>query len=114
MRRAIVVVPGLQRLERFAARDTLVRGLLAQECRRYARGDDVSLDGEVGVRLEPKAASDGPPTDVFEAYWARRPTNRRVARRVGGRRAPARRAAEAFPVGASATTPNLRLRPRPR
>ena len=46
--------------------------------------------------------------------WARRPENRRAPRRFGGRRAPAKRAAEAFLVGAPATTPNLRLRPRPR
>src|SRR5262245_27346910 len=70
--RAIVLVPGFQRAERFDRRDALVRGLCdAQEQDPLQAGAEVSIDGETGVVLLPASGSRRvAPIHVFEAYWA--------------------------------------------
>jgi hypothetical protein len=67
--RAIVLVPGFERAERFDRRDALARGLCAQEQQPMQPGAEVSIDGEVGVKLH-AASGPGRELHVFEAYWA--------------------------------------------
>ena len=78
-RRAIVLIPGLQREERFHRRDILISNLETVERHPLARGEDVSAGGETGLRLNLAAlrgaggAAQAPEIaslDVFEAYWA--------------------------------------------
>jgi hypothetical protein len=74
-RRAIVLVPGVKREERFFRRDTLVSNLETVEAFPLRRGDAVEVAGDVGVRLTPRplravSAPPGPDLDVFEAHWA--------------------------------------------
>jgi hypothetical protein len=69
--RAIVLVPGFQRAERWNRRDALVRGLCAQEARPLRAGPSISLGGVVGVKLLPAPGdARGGEVHVFEAYWA--------------------------------------------
>lgn len=82
-RRAIMLIPGMQREERFHRRDILIANLETVERHPLRRGEEVSAGGETGRRLIPAAlrgapgageegASDLPfdSLDVFEAYWA--------------------------------------------
>ena len=73
-RRAIILIPGLQRVERFARRDLLIENLQLLERRPMQPGAPVAVLGEAGRRLLPLplrgAASLGPELDLFEAYWA--------------------------------------------
>ena len=80
-RRAIILIPGLRREERFLRRDILVNNLETVERHPLRRVGDVVVDGEPGLRLayEPLRRGgdeDDPPrcgtshVDVFEAYWA--------------------------------------------
>jgi hypothetical protein len=74
-RRAIVLVPGVKREERFFRRDTLVSNLETVESFPLRRGDAVEVAGDVGVRLTARpvrtaSAPPGPDLDVFEAHWA--------------------------------------------
>ncbi|MGF1591902.1 MAG: hypothetical protein ACFCUW_01410 [Kiloniellaceae bacterium] len=78
-RRAIVLIPGMKREERFHRRDILVANLETVERHPLTRGEEISVGGESGQRLvlAPLRAADGslrpPPlasVDVFEAYWA--------------------------------------------
>ena len=78
-RRAIVLIPGMKREERFHRRDLLVSNLETVERHPLARGAEISLDGESGQRLTLARlrGADGKPqappfasVDVFEAYWA--------------------------------------------
>lgn len=68
--RAVVLVPGFQRAERFHRRDALVRGLCAIEGPRLRAGDEVTVGGDVGIRLESQSGADPQEVHVFEAYWA--------------------------------------------
>jgi hypothetical protein len=67
--RAIVLVPGFQRAERFNRRDALARSLCALEQARLRVGETVAIEGQVGTRLLP-AGENGREVHVFEAYWA--------------------------------------------
>ncbi len=73
MRRAIVLVPGIKRDERFVRRDRLVDNLATVERHPLAVGGTVELAGEIGRRLLPGSLRgvEARPveTDVFEAYW---------------------------------------------
>jgi len=80
-RRAIVLIPGMKREERFHRRDILIANLETVERHPVTRGAEVSAGGETGQRLTMmplRGASEGggsesPPfasLDVFEAYWA--------------------------------------------
>jgi pimeloyl-ACP methyl ester carboxylesterase len=74
-RRAIVLVPGVKREERFFRRDTLVSNLETVETFPVSRGDAVEVAGDIGVRLTARplrsgSAPHGPDLDVFEAHWA--------------------------------------------
>ncbi len=82
-KRAIVLVPGFRREERFFRREVLVRNLLMVERSPLSEVGDIEVAGEQGKRLAAKpvrgAAADkqGAPTagavaqiDVFEAFWA--------------------------------------------
>lgn len=82
-RRALVLIPGMMREERFRRRDILIANLETVEQHPLRRGEEVSAGGETGQRLtlEPlRGAPNGqggeaaaPPfasLDVFEAYWA--------------------------------------------
>ena len=75
-RRAIVLIPGMMREERFHRRDVLVSNLETVERHPLVRGGEVSAAGECGLRLTlaPLRGGGGPPAlaslDVFEAYWA--------------------------------------------
>ncbi len=78
-RRAIVLIPGMQREERFHRRDILIANLETVERHPLRRGEEVSAGGEKGQRLTlaplrgPSGAAEAPPfasLDVFEAYWA--------------------------------------------
>ncbi|MGD1878738.1 MAG: hypothetical protein ACFB13_14725 [Kiloniellaceae bacterium] len=77
-RRAIVLIPGMKREERFHRREILVSNLETVERHPLTRDGEVSLGGESGLRLTltPLRGDDGvpmPPSlaslDVFEAYW---------------------------------------------
>ncbi|NIA70804.1 hypothetical protein HBA54_19575 [Pelagibius litoralis] len=80
-RRAIILIPGLKREERFVRRDILINNLETVERHPVSRVGEVVVEGEAGLRLsfEPlrsaesqgghaESASDC--LDVFEAYWA--------------------------------------------
>jgi hypothetical protein len=74
-RRAIVLIPGMMREERFHRRDVLVSNLETVERHPLARGEEVSVGGECGLRLTlaPLRGGGSPALaslDVFEAYWA--------------------------------------------
>lgn len=73
MRRAIVLVPGMQRVERFVRRDRLADNLATVERHPLAVVGTVELAGEIGRRLQPgrlRGVEARPvETDVFEAYW---------------------------------------------
>jgi hypothetical protein len=74
-RRAIVLIPGVRREERFFRRDTLVSNLETVESYPLRRGEAVEVAGDVGVRLTARplraaSAPQGPDLDVFEAHWA--------------------------------------------
>jgi len=78
-RRAIVLIPGMKREQRFYRRDVLVANLETVERHPLVRGEEVSVGGECGLRLalaplragDAAAAPDGlASVDVFEAYWA--------------------------------------------
>lgn len=73
-KRAIILIPGLQKVERFDRRDVLLANLQLIESRPLEPGPDVAIDGETGKRLVPSplrgADGTGPAIDVFEAYWA--------------------------------------------
>lgn len=78
-RRAIVLIPGMQREERFHRRDILIANLETVERHPLRRGEEVSAGGEKGQRLilaplrGPSGATEAPPfasLDVFEGYWA--------------------------------------------
>jgi hypothetical protein len=78
-RRAIVLIPGMQREERFHRRDILISNLETVERHPLTRGAEVSAGGESGLRLHlaalrgPDGATQAPQlasVDVFEAYWA--------------------------------------------
>jgi hypothetical protein len=77
-RRAIVLIPGMMREQRFHRRDLLVSNLETVERYPLTRGEEVLLGGECGLRLalaplrgpagsQPAALAS---VDVFEAYWA--------------------------------------------
>lgn len=74
-RRAVVVIPGIQRRQRFERRDALVRNLEAVvERHPVIRGEEVEVAGESGLGLVPRlretdTAERQPELDVFEAYW---------------------------------------------
>jgi hypothetical protein len=74
-RRAIVLIPGVRREERFFRRDTLMSNLETVETYPLRRGEAVEVAGEVGIRLTARplraaSAPHGPDLDVFEAHWA--------------------------------------------
>ena len=73
-RRAIILIPGLQRIERFARRDLLIDNLQLLERRPMRPGEPVAVLGEAGRRVLPLplrgALTLGPELDIFEAYWA--------------------------------------------
>lgn len=83
-KRAIVLIPGMKREERYRRRDLLVSNLETVERHPLARGGEVAVRGECGLRLTlmplrgaggdaaPADAGPAPPAclDVFEAYWA--------------------------------------------
>lgn len=73
-RRAIVLIPGARREERFFRRDALINNLETVESFPLRRGEAVEVAGEVGVQLTARpirsAGPQGPDLDVFEAYWA--------------------------------------------
>lgn len=77
-RRAIVLIPGMMREQRFLRRDLLVSNLETVERYPLTRGEEVLLGGECGLRLAlaPLRGPAGPQpaalasVDVFEAYWA--------------------------------------------
>ncbi|MGF1630174.1 MAG: hypothetical protein ACFCUT_11950 [Kiloniellaceae bacterium] len=78
-KRAIVLIPGMKREERFHRRDILVSNLETVERHPLTRGAEVSVGGECGLRLtlSPLRGADDRPQapalaslDVFEAYWA--------------------------------------------
>jgi len=72
--RAVILIPGLEKVERFARRDLLVANLQLLETRPLEPGPGVLIDGEAGKRLTPSplrgGEATGPAIDVFEAYWA--------------------------------------------
>ncbi|GAB4369703.1 MAG: hypothetical protein Kow00114_29630 [Kiloniellaceae bacterium] len=78
-RRAIVLIPGMKREERFRRREVLVSNLETVERHPLTRGEEITLNGETGLRLAltplrgGAGARQAPPfasIDVFEAYWA--------------------------------------------
>lgn len=78
-RRAIVLIPGMKREQRFYRRDVLAANLETVERHPLVRGEEVSVGGECGLRLALaplRAGAAAPPpaalvsVDVFEAYWA--------------------------------------------
>jgi hypothetical protein len=78
-RRAIVLIPGMMREERFHRRDILISNLETVERHPLIRGAEVNAAGETGLRLTlaPLRGAGAPPQepplasiDVFEAYWA--------------------------------------------
>lgn len=72
-RRAIVLIPGFRREERFFRRDVLVRNLTVAETVPLERGERIEVAGDPGQRLNAKGLRGrprGPDLDVFEAYWA--------------------------------------------
>lgn len=73
-KRAIILIPGLERVERFQRRDLLVANLQLVEARPLELAEDVTIAGETGKRLVPLPLRGGdglgPEIDVFEAYWA--------------------------------------------
>jgi len=77
-RRAIVLIPGMKREERFYRRDILISNLETVERHPLIRGEEVSAGGETGLRLTlaPLRGAGGDAVaaplaavDVFEAYW---------------------------------------------
>lgn len=74
IRRAVVLIPGLQWVERFARRDLLAENLANTKTRPMHAPESFMVGGEVGLRLRPRAlrgdARPGPSIDLFEAYWA--------------------------------------------
>ena len=70
--RAIVLVPGFSREERFLRRDILVRNLLTVEGSSLQLGSPVEIDGERGQGLRRRALPPDSADDmvVFEAHWA--------------------------------------------
>jgi len=80
-RRAIILIPGMKREERFVRRDILINNLETVERHPLSRVGDVVVGGETGLRLAfdvlrggeaESGSADGALTnlDVFEAYWA--------------------------------------------
>ena len=78
-RRALVLIPGMMREERFRRREVLVSNLETVERHPLTRGEEITLGGETGLRLTlmllrgGDGARQAPPfasIDVFEAYWA--------------------------------------------
>ena len=72
-RRAIILIPGFRREERFFLRDVLVRNLTTAEAFPLEPGERIEVAGEPGRRLNVKGVRGrprGPDLDVFEAYWA--------------------------------------------
>jgi hypothetical protein len=74
-RRAILLIPGLKREERFHRRDVLARNLELIEATPLRLADEIELGGERGRRLVARPlrradAAPAPDLDVFEAYWA--------------------------------------------
>ncbi|MGI6454718.1 MAG: hypothetical protein ACOX5R_03745 [bacterium] len=74
-RRAIVLIPGIKREEKFARREALVKNLLTIESYPLERVGEIEIAGESGQRLKAKSPRDpnlphAPDIDVFEAYWA--------------------------------------------
>ena len=59
-RRAIVLIPGLQRVERFSRRDLLIENLQHLERRPMQRGEAVAVLGEAGRRVLPLPLSSAP------------------------------------------------------
>ncbi len=77
-RRAIVLIPGFRREERFFRRDILVRNLLMVERSPLREGGDIEVTGEQGKRLIPRTlrgdtmveSTAVAEVDIFEAFWA--------------------------------------------
>ncbi|TLF45450.1 hypothetical protein FEI13_18200 [Halomonas urmiana] len=74
VRRAVVLIPGLKRVERFSRRDLLAKNLANNEIRPMQSPEPMKVGGESGLRLMPRAlrgaTRPGPRIDLFEAYWA--------------------------------------------
>lgn len=71
-RRAIVLIPGFRREERFFRRDVLVQNLETVERYPLERAEKVEVAGASGQRLiaqSVRGRDRGPDLDVFEAYW---------------------------------------------
>ena len=74
VKRAIVLVPGLYRKERFACRDMLATNLLTSECFPLESDSDVEIAGEPARALSAqpvRTEAPGPHPDlhIFEAFW---------------------------------------------
>lgn len=66
-RRAVVLIPGLRREERFARLEALAGNLELAESHPLERAEPIHLAGESGIRMRP--ADGGAEIDLFEAYW---------------------------------------------
>ncbi|RLK50609.1 hypothetical protein DFR31_0515 [Alkalispirillum mobile] len=73
-RRAVVLIPGLERVERFERRDLLAENLANTVAQPTYPAEPVMAAGEAGLRLRPRALRGderpGRTLDLFEAYWA--------------------------------------------